>query len=321
MKDEFPECPICGAAAGYEKSGVFSKYAQCRACQAKWQLFEKNRALSELKLHELPKNGRGVETISGTKAPLFDILGLRRPIDFWKNLKLDASLNWDFLSANVDPALSKAVIIPEEEKILHSWKGTREKRETLALGGTPTAVTVKESGALLLSTHRLFWLKKHESGFWEKVTSFTVAHEIPLEEIRGISGKTGDSSIWYRGDGDEYQSIFLREISVVDDEGESKFHLRNAFLEMFKPLVESAIKMRREEINAERRKERLHIILDFSFLKNYMKKGGLVMKVLKCPECGAKIDFPKSGTETECTYCGSTILAQDVFEKVKRLLE
>jgi len=38
-------------------------------------------------------------------------------------------------------------------------------------------------------------------------------------------------------------------------------------------------------------------MLDFSFLKTYMEKGGLVMQVLKCPECGAGAEFPKTGTK------------------------
>jgi DNA-directed RNA polymerase subunit RPC12/RpoP len=62
-------------------------------------------------------------------------------------------------------------------------------------------------------------------------------------------------------------------------------------------------------------------MLDFSFLRTFMKKGGLVMQVLKCPECSASIKFPKNGTQTKCAYCGRTIHAQDIFEKVKKLLE
>jgi DNA-directed RNA polymerase subunit RPC12/RpoP len=51
-----------------------------------------------------------------------------------------------------------------------------------------------------------------------------------------------------------------------------------------------------------------------------MEKGGLIMQVFKCPECGATVDFPKSGNETKCSHCGKSIYAQDVFEKVKGLI-
>ena len=82
-------------------------------------------------------------------------------------------------------------------------------------------------------------------------------------------------------------------------------------------MIESAIKTRKDENEAERKRDKIHVMLDFSFLKSIMEKGGLVMQVLKCPECGATVDFPKTGNETKCNHCGKTIYAQDVFEKVK----
>ncbi|MDI6847807.1 MAG: hypothetical protein QMD23_06750 [Candidatus Bathyarchaeia archaeon] len=108
---------------------------------------------------------------------------------------------------------------------------------------------------------------------------------------------------------------------MVDSKGENTFNLQYAFLELFKPTIENAIAIRRKEIDVEKKKERLHVILDFSFLKTYMEKGSLVMQVLKCPECGATIEFPKSGSQTTCSHCGKIIYAQDIFEKVKSLLE
>ena len=109
-------------------------------------------------------------------------------------------------------------------------------------------------------------------------------------------------------------------MSIVDDDGENQFTLQYAPLELLKPMIESAIKMRTDEIEAERKKDKVHLMLDFSFLKTMMEKGGLVMQVLKCPECGATVEFPKSGNETKCNHCGKPIYAQDVFEKVKGLI-
>ena len=96
--------------------------------------------------------------------------------------------------------------------------------------------------------------------------------------------------------------------------------MKYAFLELLKPMIENAIKTRRAEIDAEKRKDKVHVMLDFSFLKTFMEKGGLIMQVLKCPECGATVDFPKSGNETKCSHCGKAIYAQDIFEKVKGLI-
>ena len=312
MQEEFPKCPICNSTDGYELSGILGKYAKCRGCMAKWRLSIKDKKISELTLHELPKNGSSVRTVVSTKAPLYTIIGTRVPTVYWKNLELDKKINWDFLSKNVSSEVSEAVITEKGEKTLHQWNGIRELREKKVVQGNTVETTKQLYGTLLLSTQRLCWLSKRERGLLKKVVSLLVMYEIPLEEIKGISGETGDSSDW---------NIVYKKISVVDGKGENIFKLSHAFLELFKPLLENAIEIRMKEIAKEKKKQRLHVMLDFSFLKTYMEKGGLVMKILKCPECGGKIEFPKSGTETKCNHCGNTIYAEDVFEKVKSLLE
>lgn len=312
MQDEFPKCPICGSTDGYELSGILGRYAKCYVCNAKWQLFVKNKQISELMLHELPKNGSGVYTITSTKEPLFTVFGTRLPIEFWRDLKLDKKINWEFMSEIASFDASKAVIKRKGEKLLQGWEGTRKMTEKQVMNGNTVETTKSESGVLLLSTQKLRWLVRRERGFWKRVVSFLVVYEIPLEDIRGISGSTKDSRNW--------ESSF-NEISIVDSKNENTFNLKYAILELFKPIVESAIEIRRKEIDTEKRKERLHIMLDFSFLKTYMEKGGLVMKVLKCPECNGTVEFPKNGTKTKCSHCGKEIYAQDIFEKVKSLLE
>lgn len=224
---------------------------------------------------------------------------------------LEKEINWEFLSKNVSPDVVNAVIVEEGEKLLHQWSGTREIRGTKVVSGNTVGTADQEPGTLVLSTRKLCWLAKRSEGFWKQVTSMIVVHEIPLEDIRGISGGTGDSSHWR----------FVTKTSVVDGKRENVFLLCQAFLEVFKPIVENAIMIRRKEIDEEKMKERLHVMLDFSFLKTYMEKGGIVMQVLKCPECGGTVEFPKSGNETKCSHCGKTIYAQDVFEKLKSLLD
>jgi DNA-directed RNA polymerase subunit RPC12/RpoP len=41
---------------------------------------------------------------------------------------------------------------------------------------------------------------------------------------------------------------------------------------------------------------------------------------MKCPECGAPIKMPDSGNQTKCEHCGNTVLAQDIFDKIKSLI-
>ena len=61
MLKYFPKCPLCGASEGYEVSGVFKNYVQCRACGAKWWSndFVKCKELKQLKLWEPAYDGTG----------------------------------------------------------------------------------------------------------------------------------------------------------------------------------------------------------------------------------------------------------------------
>ena len=147
-------------------------------------------------------------------------------------------------------------------------------------------------------------------GVWKPQFTYQVALDMPLEDIKGISAESGDSGNWESA----------KKVSIVTTDGETIFALQNSLQELFKPMIECAIKMRKDENEAERKRDKIHVMLDFSFLKSMMEKGGIVMQVLKCPECGAAVDFPKSGNETKCNHCGKTIYAQDIFEKVKGLI-
>ena len=311
VQSELPKCPICGSTEGFESSGILSKYAQCCTCMSKWELSYENKKLSGLILHELPKDGSCVYTITNTNTPLFDVLGEWLAIDFWKNLELERKINWELLAENVSSDVLKALVTTKNEKILYQWAGIRIVCEEKIKNGNTVEKTRKESGVLLLTTQRLCWLAQRVHGFWKQASSFLLTYETPLEKIRSMSGDTGDSANWGS----------LSRISIVDSRGENAFGLNYAFFELFKPIVENAIETRTKEIDAEKKKQRLHIMLDFSFLKTFMEKGGLVIQVLKCPECGASIEFPKSGIQAKCPYCNKTIYAQDIFEKVKSLLE
>jgi DNA-directed RNA polymerase subunit RPC12/RpoP len=77
---------------------------------------------------------------------------------------------------------------------------------------------------------------------------------------------------------------------------------------------------RGDELEAEKRKERVQIVVDFPMVKEYMANGGLVLQKTKCPECNAPISIPTTGNQVVCEHCGSTILAQDVFERIKSLI-
>ena len=315
MQSDFPKCPICGSTTGYEFSGMVGKYAKCLTCSAKWRLLIENQRLTGLTLHELPKNGTALCKVASMNAPLFVAIGQPFDLAFWKNLALDGKICWEHLAKSVDHSFLNCVVKENGESILHSWEGNRVLELPPAMQRTPMAGPARprpmlQLGALLLTSRRLIWLEKRRTGVWKPVISFQVAKEISLENVKGISGESGDSNTWDA----------LKKVSIVDNSGENLFNLLYGFVELLKPMIEDAVRMRRDEIESERRKDKVHVMLDFSFLKTYMEKGGLIMQVLKCPECGASVSFPNSGNETECSHCGKVIYAQDVFEKVKSIL-
>ncbi len=60
--------------------------------------------------------------------------------------------------------------------------------------------------------------------------------------------------------------------------------------------------------------------MDFSWLRDYMDKGGLSLRVDKCPGCGASVDLPAEGKSAKCNFCSASFYAEDVFKKVKELI-
>jgi DNA-directed RNA polymerase subunit RPC12/RpoP len=78
--------------------------------------------------------------------------------------------------------------------------------------------------------------------------------------------------------------------------------------------------LRQDEVEREKRLDKVQVMLDFSFLKKYMEDGGLAMQALKCPECGASVKFPDAGSQTVCSHCGANIHANDIFKKIKDLI-
>jgi len=203
--------------------------------------------------------------------------------------------------------ISSSLILEHNERLLKVWNGdvestlkTIQSRKTLI--GTKNRVVEakdKDNGALALTTERLIWLKRR--GVFSK--SYHTTFEIPLEEISGIS-ETG---------------MLMKRICVSDKSGEYRFSISEN-LANFKNLVNGALTERKKALDEMRKKDRIHVMIDFSSIGDYMEKGGLQLTTVKCPNCNAPLKLPNQGTEIICQYCNSTILAQDIFEKIKSLI-
>lgn len=63
-----------------------------------------------------------------------------------------------------------------------------------------------------------------------------------------------------------------------------------------------------------------HIIVDFAEIVKAIKGKGILLESIECPHCGAPLSLPKNGESVQCSHCNRTILALDVFEKLKNVL-
>jgi len=203
--------------------------------------------------------------------------------------------------------IKSSVVLESGEELLGGWGGAlqsthqavRTKKGLIRDRHTVVEAKDWEAGVLALSTQRLIWFKQR--GTFGK--SYHKTMEIPLEEITGISGS----------------GRILKNVIVSDREGEYLFRLKTD-LETFQESVNKALKNRKQALEEIKKKERVHVMIDFSSLSKYMKDGGLSLTTIKCPECDAPLKLPKDGTEIVCKFCNNTILAQDIFQKIKSLI-
>lgn len=160
-------------------------------------------------------------------------------------------------------------------------------------------------GNLFLTNKRLVF--EHESGIFSKRVYVTL--DLPLEGVANVS----------------VEGMLQRKLVVYAKKGfVSSFPVRLDFSvqdpAQWQGRIMSALKIRLESIESEKKRERVQLVPDFTALKEYMIRGGLVLQTMKCPECGGPIKLPESGSQTKCEHCGNTILAQDIFEKIKNLI-
>jgi hypothetical protein len=160
-------------------------------------------------------------------------------------------------------------------------------------------------GNLFLTNKRIVF--EHMSGVFSRQVYVTL--DLPLEGVNNVL----------------IQGTFGKRLVVATKPGfVSSFPVRLDFLvkdpALWQNQIMSAMRTKLEKIENEKTRERVQLVLDFSGLKDYMTKGGLVLQTMKCPECGAPLKLPESGNQTKCEHCGNTILAQDIFEKIKNLI-
>jgi len=85
-------------------------------------------------------------------------------------------------------------------------------------------------------------------------------------------------------------------------------------------VASTTLELRRRMTVREQASHSTQIVMDFSWMRDYLSRGGLVITTVKCPQCGGNVDLPEIGKATKCKYCGSTLYAQDLFARLKELV-
>jgi len=190
------------------------------------------------------------------------------------------------------------------EGVTRYWDADHEVTRTSVVNGQSQTVKVRIKGYLVLTNQRIVFVKQR--GIFGK--SYHIDLSIPLEDVRGLS----------------MGGLVMKYVSLTDTGGEKVFHVHGVGNDLefssFRSVIQEQTSNRQRAIDAEKRKERVHIMLDFGFLRDYMSKGGLSLQVVKCPQCGAPMSLPKEGSQVKCDHCGAIVFAQDIMDKVKELI-
>ena len=63
-----------------------------------------------------------------------------------------------------------------------------------------------------------------------------------------------------------------------------------------------------------------HVFVDFAEILKAIKGKGILLESIECPHCGAPLTLPKTGKSIQCSHCNRTVLALDLFDKLKNVL-
>ena len=212
-----------------------------------------------------------------------------------------------------------ALSLTRDEEIVETWQGRRIESKPLIYG--ETEVVDRGEGVLILTNQNIMWLYSIPSS---PEGSFSRGFRIPLEEIAGIS--SGPEPIPHLAithlEGADFVSPFSR-LGPIPGYGGLLGHreyMTEDELEVLQETVKKQQRERRIAVLELLKKERVQVIIDFSFLREYMEKGGMIVQKISCAHCGASMQLPEKGNTVDCPYCKTTHRVQDIFEKVKQLI-
>jgi hypothetical protein len=164
-------------------------------------------------------------------------------------------------------------------------------------------VEMRKPGYLVMTSKKIVFME--ERGVFNK--SYYLDCAIELESVGGIA----------------MGGMWMKYVSIGGTTGENKYHLEGVdekTFAAFRDAIMTQIQTRKQDIEKERTRNDVQAMLDFSILRDYMTKGGISVQSVKCPQCKAPLTMPENGSFVKCTYCGSTVYASDIMDRVKQLI-
>ena len=210
--------------------------------------------------------------------------------------------------------------LENDESILDTWEGDEKEVGSSAEGYVE--INDKAEGLLFLTNKKLIWLFRIAS---TGESRFSVGPHILLEKITEISqGVKPTPYVAITDDaGFHVFGLFSRQGPNPGFSGSllpRRKYMTEAEFATFQGVVMKHRTERKLAILELQKKGRVQVVLDFSFLKAYMEKGGMVVQKISCANCGASMHLPEKGNAVDCPYCRTTHRVEDIFEKVKQLI-
>lgn len=200
---------------------------------------------------------------------------------------------------------------------LQMFRGKDSASTLFALAAAKSAGRGK--GFLILTDCRAVFImhKEYRTGFIEKKTRHVYDFKIAFDYEAIFSVKVGERylSIDLNNQGQMSTQNFYDIMDITFNALGTRILNPQA-----KDIIMILVQDRLKAIDEEKKKSRISFVIDFSFLRDTMAKGGITVQSIKCPSCGANVSLPVTGNSFKCAYCGNMVYAQDVFEKMKGLI-
>ena len=180
----------------------------------------------------------------------------------------------------------------------------------------------KQEGMFVLSDRRMLFMSEEYK--WDKMVRTdeiirSLGYAIDFSAIAGLRTSSDALTILVKHDEVNVREVHLFKISLVSWEDlRAKDEMT---VEQARFNLQLLVDRYHEEMEKERSRMGTKVIMDFSFLKDILERGGIIIQSTKCPNCGSAVRFPEGGTMVRCTYCGSDLQAYDILERLRSIIQ